>query len=339
MLKKFCAPYRMLTRLIVFCGILALASALPTLETEMNAEQNALSLSEQLIDAESSAQDAQDELESAEDAEVDLQAGQFMRKGMKYKYSKYKSMKVYKYKSHGYKSSYSKMGRHRTFYVYGMYGRPYGYHRYGYGRSQHNVWTRPVNASEHLPKPTANSSVLVFVKSQSSSAADIRLKMWNHLKDDCNNSPKIVEDVRNCYNTRVGSEHSTYCVSKCTCPYSDSTALTACLDQYVKVYYEKPTPASAVTQEDLQMSVGSDSDTAFPTATSSQAYGWLEVMGSGSEDAAASLNNAINERRLTAVGLQTGAGASVVLENPAPALSPLCSAAIATFAASLVLLI
>jgi len=327
----------MLTRLIVFCGILALASALPTLETEMNAEQNALSLSEQLIDAESSAQDAQDELESAEDAEVDLQAGQFMRKGMKYKYSKYKSMKVYKYKSHGYKSSYSKMGRHRTFYVYGMYGRPYGYHRYGYGRSQHNVWTRPVNASEHLPKPTANSSVLVFVKSNSSdqgaAAKQIRLEMWNRLKISQPNN-KVAEAVWMCYNNGIGGgcwQHS--------CTYTNSSMLETCLDQYMKIYFEQPTPASAVTQEDLQMSVGSDSDTAFPRATSSQAYGWLEVMGTGSEEAAASLNNDINAGTVSAPGLITGAGSSVVLENPAPALSPLCSATIATFMASLVLLI
>jgi hypothetical protein len=337
MVQKSVGLNRMPTRLVVFCGLLALACALPTLETDTNAEDNALSLSEQLIDHESRAQDAQDDIENAEDAEVDLQAGQFMRKGMKYKYSKYKSMKVYKYKSHGYKSSYSKMGRHRAFYVYGMYGRPYGYHRYGYGRSQHRQWTRPENATEHLPKPTANSSVLVFVKSQSSSAADIRLAMWNRLKSDCANSPKLVENVANCYNQRVGFGNSGYCASRCSCSYSDSTSLTACLDQYMKVYFEQPTAASAVAQEDLQMM--SDSASAFPTATSTQAYGWLEVMGAGSEDAAASLNNAINAGSLSSDGLKTGAGASVVLENPAPALSPVCSAAIAIFMASLVLLI
>merc|ERR1711907_708393 len=259
-------------------------------------------------------------------------------------------MKTWKYKHKGYKSSYKSMGRHRTFYVYGLYGRPYGYHRFGYGRSQHRQWTRPQNASEHLPKPTANSSVLVFVKSQTCTATcaqGIRLQMWNRLKTKClssNDIARVVENVGICYNRRVGSEHSGYCKKGvtnrwCTCSYSDRTALTACLDQYMKVYFEQRSPASAVTQEELQMSVGSESSNAFPTATSSQAYAWLEVAGTGSEEAAVSLNNDINTGALHASGLKTGAGASVVLENPAPALSPVCPFAMATFLASLILLI
>merc|ERR1711871_1236188 len=265
---------------------------------------------------------------------------------------KYKWMKVYKFKSKGYKTSYKSMRRQRTFYVYGLYGRPYGYHRFRYGRSQRREWTRPQNASEHelhLPKPTANSSVLVFVKSQSSNATQIRLAMWNRLKTGCSrhgaNKIAIVENVGKCYNRRVGYRRNGYCTvyvnppGYCTCAYSNSTALTACLDHYMKLYFEQRSPSSAVTQEDLQMSAGSNSGTAFPTATSSQAYGWLEVMGTGSEEAAVSLNNDINAGKMRAHGLKTGAGASVVLENPAPALSPVCPVAIAAFLASLVLLI
>ena len=141
----------MLTRLILFLGVLALAASLPTLNTELDkdidADDAVVSLSEQLLSGDASDTD-----------DIDLQAGQFMRKGVKAKYgSKYKGMTYYKYKHSGYKSSYYRHRHYGSFYVYGMYGYPYGYHRHRYGRHQRSRFTRPGNSTEHLPTPQKNS--------------------------------------------------------------------------------------------------------------------------------------------------------------------------------------
>lgn len=327
----------MLTRLILFLGVLALAASLPTLNTEMDkdidADDAVVSLSEQLLSGDASDTD-----------DIDLQAGQFMRKGVKAKYgSKYKGMTYYKYKHSGYKSSYYRHRHYGSFYVYGMYGYPYGYHRHRYGRHQRSRFTRPGNSTEHLPTPQKNSSVVVLVRTTTSTTPDearkIRDALWRIVESNLPLSP-LVKKVKSCL---AGS------------------SLETCLDQYLKVYFEKregasfsptwriPEPCGAFplepcAEEDLQMDAGSNEVGAFPSIdTASQTFGWAEVLGEGREEAAVTINHLLNvggtHSEIARAGIKTGPGSSVLLESPAPALSPACSAAIAVLMASLVLLI
>lgn len=312
----------MLTRLILFLGVLALAASLPTLNTELDkdidADDAVVSLSEQLLSGDASDTD-----------DIDLQAGQFMRKGVKAKYgSKYKGMTYYKYKHSGYKSSYYRHRHYGSFYVYGMYGYPYGYHRHRYGRHQRSRFTRPGNSTEHLPTPQKNSSVVVLVRTTTSTTPDearkIRAALWRIVESNLPLSP-LVKKVKSCL---AGS------------------SLEACLDQYLKVYFEKREGASTnvVEEEDLQMDAGSNEVGAFPSIdTASQTFGWAEVLGEGREEAAVTINHLLNvggtHSEIARAGIKTGPGSSVLLESPAPALSPACSAAIAVLMASLVLLI
>jgi len=315
----------MLTRLILFLGVLALAASLPTLNTEMDkdidADDAVVSLSEQLLSGDASDTD-----------DIDLQAGQFMRKGVKAKYgSKYKGMTYYKYKHSGYKSSYYRHRHYGSFYVYGMYGYPYGYHRHRYGRHQRSRFTRPGNSTEHLPTPQKNSSVVVLVRTNTSTTPDearkIRAALWRIVESNLPLSP-LVKKVKSCL---------------------ARSSLDACLDQYLKVYFEKREGASTnvAEEEDLQMDAGSNEVGAFPSIdTASQTFGWAEVLGEGREEAAVTINHLLNvggtyyrHSEIERAGIKTGPGSSVLLESPAPALSPACSAAIAVLMASLVLLI
>lgn len=312
----------MLTRLILFLGVLALAASLPTLNTELDkdidADDAVVSLSEQLLSGDASDTD-----------DIDLQAGQFMRKGVKAKYgSKYKGMTYYKYKHSGYKSSYYRHRHYGSFYVYGMYGYPYGYHRHRYGRHQRSRFTRPGNSTEHLPTPQKNSSVVVLVRTTTSTTPDearkIRAALWRIVESNLPLSP-LVKKVKSCL---------------------ARSSLEACLDQYLKVYFEKREGASTnvVEEEDLQMDAGSNEVGAFPSIdTASQTFGWAEVLGEGREEAAVTINHLLNvggtHSEIARAGIKTGPGSSVLLESPAPALSPACSAAIAVLMASLVLLI
>jgi len=312
----------MLTRLILFLGVLALAASLPTLNTELDkdidADDAVVSLSEQLLSGDASDTD-----------DIDLQAGQFMRKGVKAKYgSKYTGMTYYKYKHSGYKSSYYRHRHYGSFYVYGMYGYPYGYHRHRYGRHQRSRFTRPGNSTEHLPTPQKNSSVVVLVRTNTSTTPDearkIRAALWRIVESNLPLSP-LVKKVKSCL---------------------ARSSLEACLDQYLKVYFEKREGASTnvVEEEDLQMDAGSNEVGAFPSIdTASQTFGWVEVLGEGREEAAVTINHLLNvggtHSEIERAGIKTGPGSSVLLESPAPALSPACSAAIAVLMASLVLLI
>jgi len=315
----------MLTRLILFLGVLALAASLPTLNTELDkdidADDAVVSLSEQLLSGDASDTD-----------DIDLQAGQFMRKGVKAKYgSKYTGMTYYKYRHSGYKSSYYRHRHYGSFYVYGMYGYPYGYHRHRYGRHQRSRFTRPGNSTEHLPTPQKNSSVVVLVRTNTSTTPDearkIRAALWRIVESNLPLSP-LVKKVKSCL---------------------ARSSLEACLDQYLKVYFEKREGASTnvAEEEDLQMDAGSNEVGAFPSIdTASQTFGWVEVLGEGREEAAVTINHLLNvdpyggpTSEIERAGIKTGPGSSVLLESPAPALSPACSAAIAVLMASLVLLI
>jgi hypothetical protein len=266
------------------------------------------------------------ELESSEDEiQEDLAEGMQLRKGFSgrsakystYK-SKYKGFKVFKigkgsyktryYGSHGY-NGFRRTHYGRHYYIYGIDGYPYGYHRYGHGRhygEPPEPFEPPSDAKDDLPRSAGNKSVVMFVIKESDGSVSKLNATYDRIGS---------------YLWTESAFHSTRMKIQECCPTANTfqECPATCRTKYLKLFMEQASDSARVTQPHAVADLQARDKLSFesndiPHTSDSEKYGWVEVGGTNHEEAAAALTAALNDGHSLPVGVP---GQAVMLDSPA----------------------